>query len=58
MVHNNEETFENLKEVKISMKQYNELLNDQRLLVALQSVGVDSWEGYDVVLDLYKENRY
>jgi len=33
--------------VTISKKEYDKLLNDSRILRALEGAGVDNWEGYD-----------
>lgn len=37
--------------VTISKEEYIELLDNSNLLKALQSAGVDNWEGYDIALD-------
>ncbi len=34
--------------ISISQEEYDQLIKDQELLQALQAVGVDSWEGYDI----------
>ena len=33
--------------VVVNKKLYEELLNDQKFLYALQAAGIDNWEGYD-----------
>jgi hypothetical protein len=50
--------------ITISLKKYNELLNDyQRLLeksaflTALETMGVDNWEGYSEARKLLKKNE-
>ena len=47
----NEET------VTISKKEYESLLEDSEMLLALQNAGVDNWDGYDYALELLKENE-
>lgn len=37
--------------ITISKEEYNELIDDQNLLNALRSAGVDNWEGYDYALE-------
>lgn len=41
--------------VTISVKEYQELLEDQRLLDALRGAGVDNWEGWDDAIDNLNE---
>jgi len=41
--------------VTISKKEYEELLEDQKMLNALQDAGVDNWEGYDYAMELLNE---
>jgi len=41
--------------VTISKKEYEELLEDQKMLNALQDAGVDIWEGYDYAMELLNE---
>lgn len=43
--------------VTISMTDYKELLEDQRLLTALQAAGVDNWEGYSYALEIFHEDE-
>jgi hypothetical protein len=47
----NEET------VTISKKEYESLLEDSEMLLALQNAGVDNWDGYDYALELLKEKE-
>ena len=45
--------------VTITRKEYNELKDDQLFLRVLESFGVDNWEGYENVQDVYdKEKEY
>lgn len=37
------------------LKELGELGEDSALLSALQAAGVDSWDGYDIALDILKE---
>lgn len=39
--------------IKISVKEYEELREDQKLIRALEAAGVDNWEGYDYAMDIY-----
>jgi len=41
--------------ITISKKEYEELLEDQKLLQALQGAGVDNWEGYDYAIEIMQE---
>jgi hypothetical protein len=41
--------------VTITKKEYEELLEDQKMLNALQDAGVDNWEGYDYAMELLNE---
>lgn len=43
----------NPKTVIITEEEYQELLEDARFLAALQSAGVDNWNGYDFALDIF-----
>jgi hypothetical protein len=44
-----------IETVTISKKEYEELLEDQKMLIALQNAGVDNWVGYDYAKDLFNE---
>ena len=48
-VNNMEET------ITISKKEYESLLEDQKLLQALQDYGVDNWTGYDGAIKMMQE---
>ena len=48
-VNNMEET------ITISKKEYESLLEDQKLLQALQGAGVDNWSGYDYAIEMMRE---
>lgn len=41
--------------IYISKERYEELLDAENLLDALQCAGVDNWEGYDYAMELYEE---
>jgi len=43
--------------ITISKKEYEELLEDQKLLQALQGAGVDNWSGYEYALEIMKETE-
>lgn len=40
--------------VTISRKEYVGLSDSQRMLEALQGVGVDNWQGYDMAMGFYE----
>lgn len=42
-------------DVIISEKEYEDLLADARLLLALQGAGVDNWEGWDYAMEMLEE---
>lgn len=44
--------------VSITKKEYDDMIEDQQLLQALQSAGVDNWEGYDMARESMDENYY
>ena len=48
-VNNMEET------ITISKKEYESLLEDQKLLQCLQGAGVDNWSGYDYAIEMMRE---
>ena len=35
--------------------EYQQLILDSNLLLALRQAGVDNWDGYDFALELFKE---
>jgi hypothetical protein len=41
--------------ITIPKKEYEELLEDQKMLDALKGAGVDNWEGYDDALDTLED---
>ena len=41
--------------ITISKKEYESLLEDQKLLQCLQGAGVDNWSGYDYAMEMMKE---
>ena len=44
-----------IKTVTISEEDYDELIEDQRFLRALEAAGVDNWEGYEIAQDRLEE---
>ena len=42
-----------LETATISKEEYDSLLEAQRWLQALESVGVDNWEGYDEAVNIF-----
>lgn len=49
--------FEHYKTHKtITIKEYEDLLDSRRLLLALENAGVDNWEGYSYAMEEYYEN--
>lgn len=44
-----------LETIVLSVKEYNRLLEDSKLLQALEAAGVDNWDGYEDALE-YMEN--
>lgn len=52
----NERTMEN-ETITISKAEYDELVNDQKKLYALEGAGVDNWHGYDVAMAMLKEDE-
>lgn len=43
--------------VMVRKKVYDELIEDQKIFMALQNAGVDNWEGWDGVLAAYREEN-
>lgn len=41
--------------MKITNKEYIDLINDRNKLRALEAAGVDNWEGYDIAMDYLEE---
>ena len=46
---------EDAPQVTISKKEYEQLLEDQAKLQALEAGGVDNWSGYDYAMTLLNE---
>lgn len=44
------------KTITITEKEYNQLIQDQEFLQALQVVGVDNWEGYGEARKMMRGN--
>lgn len=42
--------------IVISKNEYDKLIEDRKLLRALQTAGVDNWEGYETALDYLESN--
>lgn len=38
--------------ITVPIKEYDELIEDQKFLDALRAAGVDNWEGYDIAQDI------
>lgn len=45
------------KTVTITEEEYEDLLKDQRKLIALEAGGVDNWEGYDWAMETLEEEE-
>lgn len=43
--------------ITISKKDYKNLQEDSHFLFCLRSFGVDNWEGYDLVCNMYWEGK-
>ena len=41
--------------VEISVEEYNDLIDDSIMLMALNAAGVDNWQGYDDAIEIYNE---
>jgi hypothetical protein len=41
--------------ITITRSEYQRLLEDSNKLLALKSVGVGNWDGYDEAMELFKE---
>jgi len=41
--------------ITITKKQYDQLIEDQQFLQALEGAGVDNWEGYEFACQFEKE---
>ena len=46
---------DNEETVTISLKEYDQLLNDSDWLAALEDAGVDNWEGFEHAQEIYAE---
>jgi hypothetical protein len=44
-----------METVTIYKTEYEDLLEDQKLLLCLQGAGVDNWQGYDYAMELFRE---
>lgn len=45
----------NEEKITISKKEYDDLIDAQLLLTALENAGVDNWDGYCDAQELYRE---
>lgn len=43
--------------MKITNKRYNELIKAETILNVLYNAGVDSWEGWDMAMELFEETK-
>jgi hypothetical protein len=43
--------------ITIPIEEYNQLVEDQRILDALHAGGVDNWEGYDEALSGFSDDE-
>ena len=43
--------------VTITVKEYLELLNARKTLEYLQVAGVDNWEGYDLAMEMMRDEK-
>jgi hypothetical protein len=43
--------------ITITKQEYDQLVEDQQFLHALQNAGVDNWEGYDYALELLEKDE-
>lgn len=41
--------------VTVKQKVYDELIEDQKILIALQNAGVDDWDGYGIAMAAHEE---
>ena len=44
------------KTITISLERYEELINTEKLMRALEGAGVDNWEGYDIAIEYMEED--
>jgi hypothetical protein len=44
-----------MSKIEITTKEYEALLADSRMLRALESAGVDNWEGFDFAVEALDE---
>ena len=45
------------KMITITKAEYDKLLDSQKILEALEGVGVDNWGGYNDTIELYDEDE-
>ncbi len=46
---------ENTNLISITKKEYDQLIKDQKWLQALESAGVDNWEGIDIAKESFND---
>ena len=44
-----------METVEISKERYDELIDIESFMLALQAAGVDNWDGYDVAQEMMEE---
>lgn len=47
----------NKETIEVNIDHYHALVEDSRLLRALEATGVDNWEGYDYAMEIYQEDE-
>lgn len=45
-----------MEHITIPIEFYNELIERDKILAALEAAGVDNWDGYDFAMEEYREN--
>lgn len=45
------------KQITIDEELYNELVDRDAFLTALEAAGVDNWNGYDYAIEYYEESK-
>lgn len=48
---------EDFPKVTISMDSYKTLCRDSKVLAALEASGVDNWEGYDIAMQMLRDDK-
>ena len=42
--------------ISIKVHDYNDLLEDQKILNALRNAGVDNWEGFEIAMEEFEDD--